>query len=616
MRPAKYVDFDRPELCAQTSPVSCIINGQAIILSKLSWAQLLVTITERLIAEGNPYLAVLSTMPLYGSKVFFLPRKADFGNCALLSNDKWIFTNYNPQTIVVIIRNLCRHCCIRLEDVSIGFVPKNVITERSAKQLVNRDAKNSAIKIKISAFEPKSIRAVTNVLSDHFPNGFRIDSQIELMRFRNFASDDSYKEIPLADEELKKAIRLCGTLFERKVYVVRKETINKIKEAIDAEIFNGAEIVYYATVYARHESWLLNGKIISEVMLREILKKLYPRYHHRANYFLTKRKKGTERSIIKSEIKRVWNGDILLNYKQISERLFYIPLDKIKYVLASSGDFIWSSTEVYTHVGMVEISDEERASIQNYVASACRTEGYVSLSDIPLGEIKEHNYELTLTAIHNALFEIVLSDKYEKHGKIITRKGDLLDALTIMKKYCSAIDKCSLQELYDYEQYLTGETHRWIPLEAAYAVLIRVAKDTFVSEEYIHFDIDKIDDTLDIFVTDQYLPLKSVTTFAVFPPCGQVWNLFLLESYCRRFSHRFRFEVLSVNSRNAGTIVRKSCGLSYTEIMADAVVTAGVELNKSAVVEFLCTTGFIGKRSYAKTVDLIEQARIMREGMN
>ena len=79
---------------------------------------------------------------------------------------------------------------------------------------------------------------------------------------------------------------------------------------------------------------------------------------------------------------------------------------------------------------MVDISDEERADIEDYVAYACRTAGFASMSDVPLSAIEEHNNELSLTAIHNAVFAIVLSGKYEKRGKIITRKGDILDALT------------------------------------------------------------------------------------------------------------------------------------------------------------------------------------------
>ena len=508
MRSVMYVDFDHPERCARTQPISCTIDGQVVIPNEPNWSQLLVAITERLLAENNPHLAELEKMPLYGSKVFFSPCKADIGTSALLSNGKWICTNYNPQTMVVIIGKLCRYCDIGLEGVSISYVSKNVTTTQSAEQLMIFNTNAPVFATTSSVFEPVVITAVSHVLSDHFPNGFKADSPIELMRFRSYAADDT-DSIPLTDEDLKKAISLCGTLFEGKVYVVRKETESRLKEEIDAEALSGTEIIYYSNFYARHESWLFAGRVISEIMLKDMLKTLYPAYAYKASYFSTKRNNGTELSIIKSEIMRVWNCDTLLSYEQISGRLPYIPFDKIKLVLAQNGDFIWNSAEAYTHIGMLDISDEERSIIEDYVANACRTAGFASMSDVPLSAIEEHNNELSLTAIHNAVFAIILSGKYEKRGKIITSKGDTLDIVILMKELCRSIDKCTLLELLHYEQDLTGDSYPWIALEAGYAVLVRTAEDVFVAEKYVHFDVDGIDATLDLFVTGQYLPLKS-----------------------------------------------------------------------------------------------------------
>ena len=135
---------------------------------------------------------------------------------------------------------------------------------------------------------------------------------------------------------------------------------------------------------------------ISEEMLKEILVKMYPKYVHKAKYFLLKTGNGTELSKIKREILRIWGSDVMLNYEQLSERLPYIPLDKIKYVLAQNGDFIWNATGVYTHISKVDVTSEECTAITDYVEVACRRDGYVSLSDVPLEEIAERNYELRL----------------------------------------------------------------------------------------------------------------------------------------------------------------------------------------------------------------------------
>ena len=610
------VNFRYPELCAQSRPVECLINGRAVIPDKQNWSRLLVAITERFIVEDNPNLSVLETKPIYGSKVFFLPRKADFGTCHKLSNGKWIYTNYNPQVIVTIIGNLCRHCEVPLGNVVINYLPKGAPFEQPAGS-TNRADKGFAATIphKI-VLQPAFAEMIIAVMQKRFPNGFRINSPIELLRFRRFAADDFGYESSITDEDLMKTITSCGTSFDGKVYVIDNEIESRIQNEVDLAISGGSEIIFYNSFYVRHEEWLFVGSIVSEEMLRNILIELYPKYKYKTNYFSPKLEKGTELSKINSEILRVWGSDVKLSYEQLSERLPYIPLDKIKYALAQNGDFIWNTTEVYTYVDKVDVTDEECATIAEYVAVACRITGYASLSEVPLGEIETRNSELSLTAIHNAVFGIVLADKYDKRGKIITLKGDTLDALTIIKEHCRTLEKCSLQDLLDFEKELTGESHRWIPMEAGYSVMVRADKDNFVAENYVHFDIAEIDGALDLFVTDNYLPLKSVTSFAVFPHCGQAWNLFLLESYCRRFSDRFYFEVLAANSRNAGAIVRKSCHLSYDQIMADAVVGSGIPLEKETIVEFLCNSGYIGKRFYAKSDELIKQAKAIRERRN
>jgi hypothetical protein len=214
------------------------------------------------------------------------------------------------------------------------------------------------------------------------------------------------------------------------------------------------------------------------------------------------------------------------------------------------------------------------------------------------------------------VYRICLSDKFDKKGKIITRKGDVLDALTIIKEYCRSIDKCSLDDLLNFEKELTGEVHRRTPMEAGYNILVRIDKDTYVADRYVHFNVNMIDEAIELFVKGDYLPLKSFTTFGAFPDCGQEWNLFLLESYCRRFSHKFRFDTPSVNSRNAGAVIRRSCKLNYTEIMTDAVTNADIPLQDTVVGKFLCENGYTSRSTIAALGEIINRSKAIRKRGN
>lgn len=449
----------------------------------------------------------------------------------------------------------------------------------------------------------------TVLLKLHFPNGFRLNSPIEIFRYRDIYKRMYDSEIFLNDEQLMKLIASYGTVFDNKVYIIENSTICKLQCIINSESKIGLNIIYYNSFYLYHEDWLFSCHIVSTEMLRVILRKLYPRFVYKSNYFLPEIRFETEAIIIKREIERIWGNDIVLSYDQLEERLPYIPLEKIKQVLSQNKEYIWNSSETYTHISKITITNEEKHEIIDYIRTVYEAKGFASFSDIPFGEIRERNTEVTPNAIQVMVYKTILADTYSRRGKVITIKGDKLDALTIIKEYCHSIDKCTVQDLIELERELTGKAYGWLSLEAGYSTLVRIDKENFLSERYISFKSKDIDKMLDIFIKCDYLPLKGISTFAPFPHCGQAWNLFLLESYCRRFSNMFRFDALSFNSKNIGVIVRKSSSLSYVEIMASAIAEAGVSLNKDHVLDFLYCNGYLGRRSYAKVGELMELAQ-------
>ena len=459
--------------------------------------------------------------------------------------------------------------------------------------------------------EPAIVEKLKGVLSQYFSNGYRLSSPIELARLKSFATEDLSLALSLPDEELRKHISACGIIYDGKVYVVSTETKERIKELASDYFSDGAQAIFYTEFYARNENWLFGASVVSEDMLTDILLGLFPRLSFTRSYFGYTDVSAF--SVLESEILRVWGDDLLLTYSQLSERLWYIPIEKIKYALGQNTDFLWNSVETFTHVSRIDITDTERKSIREAVARKCNDCGYATIKDLPLDEIEERNYELSITATHNAVYRICLTDAFDRRGKIIMRKGDTFDALTIMKEYCQTVDKCSLDDLFAWSKELTGDDQRWIPMEAGNTVLVRIDRNTYVANKFLHFETEAIDDAIGLFVQGDYLPLQSFTTFGAFPDCNQKWNLFLLESYCRRFSRKFRFDTPSVNSRNAGAVIRKSCGMDYTEIVTDAVANADIPLKDTAVGKFLYESGYTGRSTTAKVNIIIDKANAIRE---
>lgn len=454
------------------------------------------------------------------------------------------------------------------------------------------------------------------ILSMRFPNGYRLDSPIELTRFRSFAAEALDKDISLSDEELKKRISACGTTYDGKVYAVPTQAEERIKELVEKCFADGAQAIFFAEFYAKNENWLFGGSIVSEEMLIIILRKLFPKLSFTQAYF------GytdvSVSSVLESEILRVWGDAVLLTYNEIAERLKYIPIARIRSVLGQNKDFIWNSRETFSHISMIDITDEERDAICTAARYECNTRGYASFANLPVAEIEARNEVLSISAVHSAVFQICLLNEFTENGKIVTRKGDKLNAFEIMMDYCRTIEKCSLDDLMNYAKALTGDSDRKIPMEAGNTVLVRIDIDTYISDKYVRFDVDAVDAVIELFINGNYLPLKSFTTFGAFPDCGQAWNLFLLESYCRRFSKKFRFDSLSVNSQNIGAIIRGNYRLEYTEVMADAALTAGVRLTDSAMGDFLLNSGYIGRRrsSVIGAVIGIGKAKVLQRRMD
>ncbi|MHB1154711.1 MAG: hypothetical protein ACYCWE_02840 [Eubacteriales bacterium] len=462
-----------------------------------------------------------------------------------------------------------------------------------------------------TSIDKETTAAITLVLEKKFSNGFRYSNGIEISRLRRLINEQLGKEATLNDDEIIKYVMAQGTEYAGKIYIISKDTKEHIHRLVEDYFRHGAAAIFYAEFYAKHESWLLESSIVSEEMLTDTLRVNFRRFYFTQTYF--GKTNDSIYNVLHNEILRVWGNEILLTYEALAERLTYIPLFRIEQHLGQNNDFIWNTKGEFTHVSKIDIAEYEKREIANYIESEIRIHGYASISDVSFNEIMVRNYMLSITAIHNAVYFICLADTYAKNGKIITRKNENINALHITKEYCKTLDRCTLDDLLDFERDLTGECHRWIPMQAGYDVLVRIDENTFVAERYIHFDTPLIDTAIEYFLYGgEYIPLQSVTTFVMFPHCGQAWNLFLLESYCRRFSEDFRFECLSVNSKNTGVIIRKKSRLSYSEIMADAVAKSDIPLVTQPVLNYLVENGFISTRRYTNVTELINQAKVKK----
>lgn len=454
---------------------------------------------------------------------------------------------------------------------------------------------------------------VKKSLEIHFVYGINTSSPIEMLRFRNYYVADHGIECALSDECLMRKIKDIGTEFEGKYYLVHDETIEKIKDTIIEAENNSVLIIYYEDFYNENEDWLYKAHIMSAQMLKEVISRLFITYQIKSNYIILSNQKITELNALKHEIARVWGNSKLRSFAELHEKLPWVPLEKIKYGLSNGENYFWNSFETYANKNLFVISEAQLNEIKDFVSESCDQNGSVQFEKMPLCEVSAENYELSETALFDIIFSY-LADDFSRNSKVITRKGKAVDVSTSIDQYCHGRETCKMAELEAVMKETAGEVRYPIIIEAANTAMVRVDYDNFVADSKVMFDIAAIDLVLDEIVFEDGIGLKEIATFNAFPYCGYTWNLFLLESYCRRFSKRYRYACITPNSRNAGVIISKDNELDYHTIMAKAVARATIDINEKDVFEFLIASGFMIRRQYANMGALLELATAFREG--
>lgn len=452
---------------------------------------------------------------------------------------------------------------------------------------------------------------IVAVLKQHYEYGFKYDSIRELMRFRQFA-DEMGITLPEEDEALKTSILSSGTVIDDKVYCKNDDMLQELQRIVDDILSSGAVVIYYESLFENKQEWMESHVITSPDMLKEYLQYNISGCSF-SKKFMVKGSRCSEKDAVTDELKRIWGAHPVESVYRLSDRLPYIPIGNIWRVISGNDLFVLSSEGEYLFIDRFRITKDEEEDILDFVDEICEENGFASLCDVPLGSIEEENYELTQTAIYNAIYKKVLSGKYHLNGKILTKEKSELDAVMLLKQYIKDKDECTFDEVADKVVELTGGINRQYAFQALYDDMVRVDKNRFVANRLVNFSIDEIDKVLAGFVTDNFCAIRDVTTFAMFPLCGQNWNHYLLESFCYKYSRRYSLHVIHFNDKNAGIIAEKNFNKKYNEMLVIALARTDVELSPEVIGQYLFNTGYMAKSKYAKLGEIAQRASELRE---
>lgn len=457
------------------------------------------------------------------------------------------------------------------------------------------------------------------ILAKYFPNGFNTKINLDYMKFRNYADSEGIT-LPSENESLRRIIESEGTNLDGSIFIISKELSDETGRLISAIQDTKAEVIFYYPLMNKLTQILNQNHIYSLEMFRDFLVAKFPMlFYHKDSFTFS----NTEQdSAVLNEILRVWGNVKTLHPSELEERLPYIPRENIAECLKTDSHFERTAEGKYFLMSNFYVTSRESAEIYRYVEEACKSDGYASIVNIPCESVRANNSELTGDGLYTAIFDTVLKGKFHRKRKIITDSTECPDIVTILRNYCRKME-CTVDELNELVEDLTGSAYSIGVLNALYDSMIRISKEKFTADYNIEFDIDGIDRAISLFMAgEKFIPIRGITTFAAFPDCGVKWNHYILESFCYRFSGKYELRFFAedssrkltpFNNSSMGIIAEKNLDMTYNEMLSEMLSRQRFDITEEKAGKYFRDAGLMKRSKFIGLREILSRAKRLRE---
>ncbi len=483
-----------------------------------------------------------------------------------------------------------------------GTTPQRVNTERN-----------------VEVREPYRNEQYEAVLGQYFEKGFRMESPLEIRKFRRYYSSTHEIELAASDDEISNIIQALCIVFDGKAFLpsvmLSDELRDKLFEYIDAAFAGGKAAIYYQAIYTEFADAFLDHHIHNPDMLKAYLSAMNNGKFYVGKSFVSKDANVTLDPL--SEIRSCLLAYArLVEYDELFAALPHLPQNKIKFILANNGEFVNNGQGAYFHEAIVRLSDEELEGIAEIISQTIEDKDFIGGNELyeaiktKYSYIIEENKSLSVYGFRDAL-KAKIGDRFSFKGNIISRAGTELTMSDVFARYAQAHDRFTLSEL----QGLASNLAAVIYFDAVYDNSLRISKEEFVSKDMAQFSIADTDEALDRVCIGKYIPITEVENFGGFPYAGFTWNCYLLEHYVASYSQKFKLLHSGFNGTEcAGAIVRCSAGIdSFDDLIVDLLVNNPIELQKAPVLQFLSDNGYLARKRYSEIESLIIKAKAQRQ---
>ena len=456
------------------------------------------------------------------------------------------------------------------------------------------------------------------ILQEAFPRGFRLDSAIEIKKFKRHWASLNDEDIELEDKKIEQYIKYCGVVYDGRVYspssMLSEDLEMKLFSYINNSFFQGVSALFFEALFNEFSDDFLEYCMYNAEMLKEYLAFVNKGQYHINDNFISKDANVVVDPV--DEVKRcLINASVPMSYDELYEKLSHIAPQKIKQILNFNSDFISNGRSEYFHIDITVLTEDYLADISAIITDAISDKKFMGGNELieaissKYPHIIESNSTISELGLRNAI-GYKLKTRFAFEGNIISSKNEHLSMMDVFAEFCKKRSAFTLDEL----KMLKQELNTTIYFEAVYENSLRVSQTNFVSKEQAHFDTVSTDLAIDRFCTGDYISLYKIDQFGSFPDAGFQWNSYLLEHYVAMYSANYKLIHCTFNETACvGGIVKKSSHIeTFDDLITDALSNSYIELEKEAALQFLCDEGYLARRHYSGIGEVLIKANELR----
>lgn len=492
-------------------------------------------------------------------------------------------------------------------------------------EMVGQSASNGRITAYTPAAQPKiqpedfDKEKFEEVLLRRYRNGMQFDS-IDFENFREMYDMLFDKELTFDDVALEKRLRYCGVIYKDRLFpaegIIDSKTKEKLFSYIDNSFASGKKVIYYKAIY-EDLSDVFAGcfTLTDENMLKAYIEYSAEKgkYYFFSNYMSAEKHVTIDHNAEVEEF--LLNAGKPMPVDDVCTALSHIPQDQVNRIISIDSRFLRNAKGEYFHVGIFEISDEELDRIAEIINKFIDENEYAIWTDI-WNEIQdkmpvflENNPDLSWLGVRNAIAQRYIG-RFNFEGAVISLPKDRFAMRDVYQLYAKHHTEFTADDIYN----LSKELDTVIYFDALAAISVRVSNDLFVSKKQISFDVEAVDRAIGSFMAKDYIRIREIDSFLVFPNVGFEWNEYLLESFVASYSRKFVLLSNGYSLNNvAGAIVKKDGKIKeFVDVCAAALADSGISLKKTEALNYLADVNLITKRSYRDLDSAIRKATQIR----